>query len=348
MAPSNLVLITGSTGHVGFQVLLTALQAGYQVRASVRSDSKAQSILDNKIFKAAKIPAGQLTFTNVSDITVPGAFDEAVKDVEYIIHVASPIPRSGLDLKDYEEALITPAVQGTVGILDSAAKSNKIKRVVITSSVVAIIPVTELVGLAPSNGTIAADNRVPFDQGPYANEVQGYCASKVAALAKAEDWVATNKPSFDLVHIHPSYVLGPNAFVTDRESAHSGSNSSLLAVATGKGQVPPGIPGSTVSNYDVARLHVDSLNSKIPAGSYIASWIDEKTGEGTVWNDVHAIIDKYFAEAVKSGVVPNNTDIATVPHKLDVNKTEKTFGFKLKNLEEQTKDLIGWYIELAV
>jgi nucleoside-diphosphate-sugar epimerase len=347
MAPSNLVLITGSTGHVGLPVLLKTLQAGYPVRASVRSDSKAQTILNNKVFKAAKIPAGLLTFVTVPDITVPGAFNEAIKDVEYIIHVASPIPGTASTPEEYEKLVITPAVKGTVGILDSALKSNKIKRVVITSSAVAVIPIANLMGFAPYDKILTAENRIAFDEGPYGSEAQAYCASKAAALNKTDEWVATNKPTFDLVHIHPSYVLGPNDFVTDRKDAHSGSNATLLTVATGKGQIPPGIPGSTVAVDDVARLHVDSLNSKIPPGSYLASWVDEKTGEGAVWNDAHAIIDKYFPEAVKSGIVPNNTEVPAVPQRLDVSNTEKTFGFKLKNFEEQVKDLIGWYVDLA-
>ena len=36
--------------------------------------------------------SSQLSFIVVPDITVPGAFDDAVKGVSYIVHIASPIP----------------------------------------------------------------------------------------------------------------------------------------------------------------------------------------------------------------------------------------------------------------
>ena len=42
---SDLVLITGVTGHVGFRVLIFALEAGYRVRAAVRNQGKADTIL---------------------------------------------------------------------------------------------------------------------------------------------------------------------------------------------------------------------------------------------------------------------------------------------------------------
>ena len=36
MSGEDLVLITGATGHLGFRVLLDALQHGYTIRAAVR------------------------------------------------------------------------------------------------------------------------------------------------------------------------------------------------------------------------------------------------------------------------------------------------------------------------
>ena len=37
---NGLVLITGGTGHVEFRNLVTALKAGYHVRAAIRSEYK--------------------------------------------------------------------------------------------------------------------------------------------------------------------------------------------------------------------------------------------------------------------------------------------------------------------
>jgi uncharacterized protein YbjT (DUF2867 family) len=88
MASSQLVLVTGGSGHVGFRTLAFALATGYRVRAAVRSPEKAEQI------KAAKSVQGhldKLEFVMVPDILADGAYDEAVKGVDFVLHVASPI-----------------------------------------------------------------------------------------------------------------------------------------------------------------------------------------------------------------------------------------------------------------
>lgn len=60
---------------------------------------------------------------------------KACEGSTYIVHTASPFP---LDKpKDPENELYKPAVNGTMSVM-KAAQANKVKRVVITSSVVAI------------------------------------------------------------------------------------------------------------------------------------------------------------------------------------------------------------------
>lgn len=55
--------------------------------------------------------------------------------MEYIVHTASPFP---LQAPQDEEEVIRPAVDGTIAIL-KAARLNKVYRVVITSSTVAMM-----------------------------------------------------------------------------------------------------------------------------------------------------------------------------------------------------------------
>lgn len=62
----------------------------------------------------------------------PGTFDEAVESVEGIAHIASPFHYK---VTDPHRDLINPAVNGTIGLLESARKFGKdVKRIVITSS----------------------------------------------------------------------------------------------------------------------------------------------------------------------------------------------------------------------
>lgn len=69
-------------------------------------------------------------------IEAPGAYDEAVKGMDGIIHAASPVRR----IFDDPSEMIDPAVKGAIGILTSAAQFGKsVKRVVLTSSIVAVV-----------------------------------------------------------------------------------------------------------------------------------------------------------------------------------------------------------------
>lgn len=74
----------------------------------------------------------------VPDITIPGAYDDAVKGVRYIVHIASPFSSPDLRESDWETGFIEPAVRGTVGMLESAATTSTVQRVVITGSVLSI------------------------------------------------------------------------------------------------------------------------------------------------------------------------------------------------------------------
>jgi nucleoside-diphosphate-sugar epimerase len=91
---------TGVTGHVGFRVLVYVLQSGYNVRAVVRREAQIDTI---KSQKSIKPYLDHLSFTIVPDITVDHAFDDALKDITYVLHVASPLPSpvSPLDLISY-------------------------------------------------------------------------------------------------------------------------------------------------------------------------------------------------------------------------------------------------------
>jgi nucleoside-diphosphate-sugar epimerase len=66
-----------------------ALQSGYVVRGAVRSEGKIDAIK-----KAPSIQPflDRLQFVIVSDILQEGAFDKALEGVDYVLHLASPLP----------------------------------------------------------------------------------------------------------------------------------------------------------------------------------------------------------------------------------------------------------------
>ena len=55
----------------------------------VRREAQIDTI---KSQESIKLYLAHLSFTIVPDITVDGAFVDALKDVTYVLHIASPIP----------------------------------------------------------------------------------------------------------------------------------------------------------------------------------------------------------------------------------------------------------------
>ena len=85
--------ITGITGHVGFRVLATALETGYRVRGVVRRFEQIDLV---KNAPSVQTYLKRLEFVVVQDLSKEGAYDEALKGVTHIIHVAAPIPDAAM------------------------------------------------------------------------------------------------------------------------------------------------------------------------------------------------------------------------------------------------------------
>jgi uncharacterized protein YbjT (DUF2867 family) len=107
-----LVLITGATGHLGFRALVFALPTGYRARISLRRQEKSEQI---KQATSIQPFLEDIEFAIVPDITKDDAFDEAIKGVEFVIHVASPIFDSEEAMGKKVSAPPQLQLQGTIG-----------------------------------------------------------------------------------------------------------------------------------------------------------------------------------------------------------------------------------------
>lgn len=130
---SNLIFITGATGFIGSQTVNAALAAGYRVRLAIRRKEQ-----EHDIRRWAVGSKDSLEFRHVPDLQKASSFKGLLDDVDFIFHLASPMPGKGDDLKkDY----VQPAVAGTTAILEAALESKTLKFVIVMSSILALIPV---------------------------------------------------------------------------------------------------------------------------------------------------------------------------------------------------------------
>jgi nucleoside-diphosphate-sugar epimerase len=129
-----LIFITGATGFIGSHVALSALEGGYRVRLSVRKPEQERT-LEARYSKFAS----QVEVIVVPDITKSSSLVDSLDGVDYIFHLASPMPGKG---SEFQADYVRPAVQATEAILHAALNFPQIQKVMVMSSVLALLPPT--------------------------------------------------------------------------------------------------------------------------------------------------------------------------------------------------------------
>ena len=248
MASANLLI-------TGFKVLLDTLELGYIARVAVRSLLASEALLSNPKINAFA-SGNNLFFVEVPDIVQEEAYDEALKGVNYAIHIASPLPLPFF--KNPQADIIQPTIKGAANLLKSALMIPSVKRIIITSSIVANIPFPH----ASIAGEITAEPRVPNLEGPIDAIFPAYCSSKIATVNATDQFVKENNPSFNLINIFSGFVYGRNEKATDIKGLLTGSNRLLLGIILGQTFNVPRLASAAHVN-DVAKVHLLALNESI-------------------------------------------------------------------------------------
>ncbi|TFK61592.1 NAD(P)-binding protein [Pluteus cervinus] len=231
MSSGKLVLVTGITGFIAGHVAFAFLEAGFRVRGTVRGDKA--------IFLTETVKVPGLEFTRIDDMASSGEFSDALKGVDILVHVASPIPgRAPVD------EMLTTAIDGTLNVLKQATVLG-VKKIVVTSSMAAVMD-------RWGNAT-REEARSNADNPSFV-----YMSSKI--LSERAVWqFAREHPEVDITTILPSYVFGPYVKYFPYPSSPSklGSNSYIYRLMTG--QLPgPLVPPYCVDVRDVAKAHVNA------------------------------------------------------------------------------------------
>ena len=320
---TSTVLLTGATGFLGFRILTGLLQQGYAVRAVVRDTGKTQRLLSRlDAVLDSKDLQRNVSFATVNDFAKDGAFDEAVLGISHIIHVAAPIASSDKP-EDWENDFKQAVIQSTLGLLESAWRSQSVQRVVITSSIAAIFPTS--VFEDGSDTLLHADMRNTEMLAPYRYQMLAYQAGKIASLRAAEEWMASEEATFDLIYLYPAFTIGRNdTCETLQDLTKFSSNWHCLQIILGH-KCPRAKPLLTCHIDDVARCHVGALDPKVPGnqGFLIASHQPDLE-----WDSAKDFVHRQYPDAVEKGVLANDGHMPTSRVTIDVRKTEEAFGFK--------------------
>jgi nucleoside-diphosphate-sugar epimerase len=320
------VLVTGASGFVATHVVMAFLSAGYHVRGTVRSESKAKST-------AAVFPSemqSRLSFVVVENIAVPGAFDEAVKGVDGVIHTASPFT---LQVKDNKRDILDPAINGTLNILKAIEEhGTTVKRLVVTSSFAAILDLST--GNRPGYTYTEKDwNPATYEEALRSdNGAFVYCASKKLAEATAYEFVKSHQCNFSLATICPPMVYGPAIQPIQSLSSLNESTSDIYRFMNGS------TPKVQVNGFwafvdvrDVAQAHLKAYEH-VEGGRFFV------TGGNFTYQQVVETLRN--APGVDQGKVPKDDPLLEWPqtYKVDNSKARKELGIEFRSLEEAIRD----------
>jgi NADPH-dependent methylglyoxal reductase len=320
--PASTLLITGASGFLGGHLVKAALEKGYNVRATARSDSSAKKVADQFPQYAA-----QLSYAIVPDMTKAKSYEDALQGVSGIIHSASPFV---LKPEDNVKDLLEPAIQGSVAILDAAKQwGHSVKRIVVTSSHASVCDLSK--GKRPGYVYDEKDwNPVTFEEASTADGVVAYCASKALAERAVWDWVADNKPTFDVVTITPPWVFGP--YATELTSTkHLNESTQLLYNILDAKDVPPFDFGGFADAREVATAHI--LSYEVPAAGGQRFWVGQNFNYQSAVDAARAEIPE-LEHRLPKGKPGFVEDTYTV----DGSKATRVLGFEYRPLSETVKD----------
>lgn len=296
------VLVTGATGFVGVHTILQLLQKGYLVKTTLRSLSKKETVI-NALKEGGISDFENLEFFEAS-LTEDKGWDEALKDCDYVLHIASPFPAQ--EPKD-ENELIIPARDGALRVLKAAKKSG-VKRVVLTSSFAAVGYSINIDGhiFTEKDWT---DTNIPLP---------AYIKSKTVAEKAAWDFMENEGKGLELSVINPVGIFGP---------ALGGITSASLDIAivgiiNGTTNQSGNFTMGVVDVRDVADLHIRAMESP------------EAAGERFLANSDGVMSFYDVAELIKKERPEKAANIA----KMD--KTASEFYKEMSN--EKAKIILGW------
>ncbi|XP_019250378.1 PREDICTED: cinnamoyl-CoA reductase 1 [Nicotiana attenuata] len=190
----EVVCVTGGSGYIGSWLVRLLLERGYTVHATIKdlNDEKETKHLLALEGAESRLLLFQIDLINYDSI-VP-----AITGAVGVFHLASPCIVD--EVKDPDNQLLSPAIKGTMNVL-TASKELGVRRVVVTSSISAIIPSPNWPADRVKNEDCWTDIEYCKQKGVW------YPLSKT--LAEKASWEFAKERDLDIVVVNPGTVMGP-------------------------------------------------------------------------------------------------------------------------------------------
>ncbi|KAL3427477.1 nad dependent epimerase [Phlyctema vagabunda] len=346
--PSNgkTLLITGINGFIASALGLHVLSKGYSLVGTARRAATTKALLEGPYAAFAS----RVKIVEVPNMTVDGAFDQAVKGVHGIFHTASPI-NFGLDSYD---ATVVTAEKGSLSLLYSALKAGpQLESVVVTSSVAAIFDSSKPIGYTFTELDLAFTN---FDLAIKEREKQKsihpgllYSASKIAAERAVWRFRDEIKPPFAISTVNPTVVIGPPVVVAATASSLNETLKPVFEILSGASEtLPPPIgSASYVDVRDVALIHLWAYENPqkangeryLASGGYCPPQVIADILSTSGWEHTTKGVpgEGYIGYNAASGSV-DRIEYPEAQYKLDGRKAEAEMGFTYISAKDSIRD----------
>ena len=309
------VLVTGATGFIGLHCIKQLLDRGYSVNGTLRSQDRQAEVLDS--LERNNTPTRHLSLFEV-DLNGDSGWDSAIRDCNYVLHVASPFVLTDED----EDFFVKPAVEGVQRALKFSKKHN-VKKVILTSSFAAIHETLN-------------DRQESFNEEDWSNPnkpgISFYAKSKTMAELAAWEFMEMENPDFSLAVINPVLVMGPSL------TKDIGTSNSLVKNMI-NGSVPgtPKIHIGIVDVRDVASAHILAMESSGANGERII------VSEKELWvHEVAAILRDAGFNKTPKVVFPKWLMKIVALFRKDLALMIPMIGKRRDVSSSKARELLGW------
>ncbi|SLN16145.1 short chain dehydrogenase [Pseudoruegeria aquimaris] len=336
------VMVTGATGYVAGWIVKGLLEAGVTVHAAVRNPEDTEKTAHLSAI-AATAPGHLKLFA--ADLLEEGSYASAMAGCAIVFHTASPFR---MNVADPQADLVDPALKGTRNVLAEASRHGSVRRVVLTSSVVAIYGDNADIAQAPGGRIDETlwNTSSSLTRNPYAYS---------KTLAERAAWeMAEAQDQWDLVVINPSLVIGPAL------QARPTSESFNILRQMASGRMKAGAPRwgmGAVDVRDLAEAHLSAAYLPQAEGRNIVSAHETDFVEMAAtllprYGDRYPLprraLPKWLVWLVAPMARMTRETVARnvgLPFRADTSKAQAAFSLAMRPLAESMNDMFAQMIE---